>query len=53
MVCFGFALRAGDGISSRAVTHVFPGDRTQVRQSAVEYALRGLLEFVGAPANRR
>ena len=32
MVCFGFAMRNGDGISSRAVTHVFPGDRAQVRQ---------------------
>ena len=53
MVCFGFAMRNGDGISSRAVTHVFPGDRAQVRQAAVEYALRGLLEFVGAPVNRR
>ena len=40
MVCFGFAMRNGDGISSRAVTHVFPGDRAQVRQAAVEYALR-------------
>ena len=47
MVCFGFAMRNGDGISSRAVTHVFPGDRAQVRQAAVEYTLRGLLEFVG------
>ncbi|WP_315137606.1 CinA family protein [Achromobacter marplatensis] len=53
MVCFGFAMRVGDGITSRAVTHVFPGDRTQVRQAAVEFALRGLLEFVGAPVNRR
>ncbi|CAB3652158.1 CinA family protein [Achromobacter pestifer] len=53
MVCFGFAMRVGDGITSRAVTHVFPGDRAQVRQAAVEYALRGLLEFLGAPVNRR
>lgn len=53
MVCFGFALRAGDGISSRAVTHVFPGDRAQVRQAAVDFALRGVLELLGAPVNRR
>lgn len=53
MVCFGFAKRVGDGISSRAVTHVFSGDRSQVRQASVEFALRGLLEFVGAPINRR
>ncbi len=53
MVCFGFAMRVADGITSRAVTHVFPGDRSQVRHGAVEYALRGLLEFLGAPVNRR
>lgn len=53
MVCFGFALRAGEGISSRAVTHVFPGDRAQVRQAAVDYALRGVLELLGTPVNRR
>ncbi|AHV94560.1 CinA family protein [Bordetella holmesii] len=52
MVCFGFATRAQEGIHSRAVTHVFAGDRSQVRQAAVEFALRGLLEFLGAPANR-
>jgi len=53
MVCFGFAMRVGDGISSRAVTHVFQGDRGQVRQAAVEFALRAVLEFAGAPINRR
>lgn len=53
MVCFGFAMRVGDGISSRAVTHVFQGDRGQVRQAAVEFALRAVLEFAGVPINRR
>ncbi|MEN4921092.1 CinA family protein [Achromobacter spanius] len=53
MVCFGFAMRVGDGISSRAVTHVFPGDRAQVRQASVEFALRSVLAFIGAPINRR
>lgn len=53
MVCFGFAQRVGDGISSRAVTHVFSGDRAQVRQQAVEFALRGVLELLGTPVNRR
>lgn len=52
MVCFGFAVRAADGITSRAATHVFPGDRAQVRNGAVEFALRGLLDLLGAPANR-
>lgn len=53
MVCFGFAMRAQEGISSRAITHVFGGDRGLVRQAAVEFALRGVLEFIGLPANRR
>ncbi|ARP93741.1 CinA family protein [Bordetella genomosp. 13] len=52
MVCFGFAIRAGEGIATRAATHVFQGDRAQVRQAAVEFALRGLLETVGSPVNR-
>jgi len=47
MVCFGFAVRGVEGITSRAATHVFPGDRTQVRNGAVEFALRGLLEMLG------
>ncbi len=53
MVCFGFALRTGDGITSRAMTHVFPGDRIHVRRAAVDFALRGVLELLGAPVNRR
>jgi nicotinamide-nucleotide amidase len=47
MVCFGFAIRAGDGITSRAATHVFPGDRAQIREQAVVFALRGVLETIG------
>src|SRR5690606_24233461 len=52
MVCFGFAMRGADGITSRAFTQVFPGDRAQVRQGSVVYALRGLLELIGEPVNR-
>lgn len=52
MVCFGFAMRAHGGITSRAITHVFPGDRAQVRNASVEFALRGILEFLGEPVNR-
>ncbi len=48
MVCFGFAARAGEGIVSRAVTHTFVGDRTQVRASAVLYALQVALELIDA-----
>lgn len=48
MVCFGFALRTDSGgIVTRAATHVFTGDRAQVRHGAVEFALRGLLEMLG------
>jgi nicotinamide-nucleotide amidase len=48
MVCFGFAVRAGDGITTRAATHVFTGDRAQVREQAVIFAMRGVLETIGA-----
>jgi nicotinamide-nucleotide amidase len=48
MVCFGFAARKGEGIVSRAATHLFEGDRSQVRQAAVQYALRGALELIDA-----
>ncbi len=44
MVCFGFAARAGQGITTRAATHVFTGDRAQIREQAVAFALLGLLE---------
>ncbi|QIM50244.1 CinA family protein [Pusillimonas sp. DMV24BSW_D] len=46
MVCFGFAHRAGDGISTQAVTHIFDGNRAQIRQSAVEFALQKLQRFM-------
>jgi len=49
MVCFGFALRTPDGIATRSATHVFAGDRAQVRQASVEFALRGLLDLLGMP----
>ncbi|MVW80850.1 CinA family protein [Bordetella sp. 02P26C-1] len=52
MVCFGFAMRSADGITSRALTEIFPGDRSEVRHAAVVFALRGLLELVGQPVNQ-
>lgn len=52
MVCFGFAMRSAQGITSRSQIEVFSGDRTQIRQAAVIYALLGLLELVGEPVNR-
>jgi len=46
MVCFGFAQRNGQGITTRAVTKVFEGDRAQVRTQAVAFALYGALDLV-------
>ncbi|HLU19522.1 MAG TPA: nicotinamide-nucleotide amidohydrolase family protein [Pusillimonas sp.] len=46
MVCFGFAQRSGQGITTRAVTKVFEGDRAQVRTQAVAFALHGVLDLV-------
>ena len=48
MVCFGFAMRTRDGVTSRAMTHVFPGNRAQVRDAAVDFALKGLLDVLDA-----
>ncbi|MET0184268.1 MAG: nicotinamide-nucleotide amidohydrolase family protein [Achromobacter sp.] len=48
MVCFGFAVRAGEGITTRAATRVFPGNRAEIRLAAVGAALRGLLESIDA-----
>lgn len=44
MVCFGIARRAGPGISTRAVTRVFEGDRESVRLAAVRFVLQAALE---------
>ncbi len=45
MVCFGFATRTGQGLSVRAETRVFPGDRQAVRAAAVAFALSTALEL--------
>ena len=50
LVCFGFATRAGEGISTQAATHVFDGDRAQIRMQAVAFALRGVLQAAGTPS---
>ncbi len=50
MVCFGFAQRAGDGVVTRADTHVFDGDRDQVRHASVVYALTQALDVLGIKA---
>lgn len=50
MVCFGFALRTMDGVVTRAVTHVFDGDRDQIRHDAVVFGLSEGLDALGAHA---
>ncbi len=40
MVCFGFSQRAAQGVVTRAVTKVFEGDRTQIRDASVVFALQ-------------
>ena len=47
LVCFGFAMRAGDGITTLAATHTFSGNRAEVRHAAVDFALRGVLGMLG------
>lgn len=50
MVCFGFAQRTADGIVTRADTHVFNGDREQIRHASVAYALRKVHDVLGIQA---
>ncbi|OYV44030.1 MAG: hypothetical protein B7X10_06255 [Burkholderiales bacterium 21-58-4] len=47
MVCFGFAQRTSDGVTTRAAIRVFEGERRQVRVSAVAYALHTAIELIG------
>lgn len=46
MVCFGFAQLSGQGITTRAVTKVFEGDRAQVRSQAVTFALLTAMDII-------
>ena len=46
MVCFGFAHRAGSGVSIQAVTRLFEGDRRNVREAAVQFALTTALQLI-------
>ena len=47
MVCFGFARRTADGVVTRADTQVFKGNREQVRDASVGFALARALEVLG------
>ncbi|WP_417277405.1 CinA family protein [Castellaniella sp.] len=44
MVCFGIARRAPAGITTRAITRIFEGNREAVRLAAVRFALQWALE---------
>jgi nicotinamide-nucleotide amidase len=46
MVCFGFSRQAGDGVVTRAATRLFEGDRRQVREAAVRFALQTAAELL-------
>ncbi|MGE4126519.1 MAG: CinA family protein [Pusillimonas sp.] len=46
MVCFGFAHRAGSGVSTQAITRVFDGDRRAIREAAVQFALTTALQLI-------
>jgi len=46
MVCFGFAQRGPQGLTTRAATQVFEGNRQQVRAASVAFALRTALEII-------
>lgn len=48
MVCFAWAWESPEGRCTRMLTDVFPGDRTDVREAAVQVALRGLLDMPAA-----
>lgn len=43
-VCFGFARKGGNTVSSVSFTGHFPGDRGEVRDAVVRQALLGLLD---------
>jgi len=46
MVCFGFAQRVGSGLTTRAQTRIFQGDRHQVRAASVAFALETALGLI-------
>ncbi|MCQ9615337.1 CinA family protein [Paenalcaligenes niemegkensis] len=46
MVCFGLAKRTQDGIVTRAYTHIFDGDRSQIREQAVAFIINATAELL-------
>ncbi|RTZ40001.1 CinA family protein [Candidimonas sp. SYP-B2681] len=47
MVCFGFAQRTSEGVTTRAMTKIFEGDRRKIRNDAVAFALSTAIELIG------
>ncbi len=46
MVCFGFAQRSAQGVTTRAMTRIFEGDRAQIRHAAVAFALATAIDLI-------
>ncbi|AEC22176.1 hypothetical protein PT7_3636 [Pusillimonas sp. T7-7] len=46
MVCFGFAQRVGKGVVTRAATKIFEGDRAQIRNASVAFALKTAIQII-------
>lgn len=46
MVCFGFAQRTSQGIVTRAMTKIFEGNRQQIRNASVAFALATAVGFI-------
>jgi nicotinamide-nucleotide amidase len=47
MVCFGFSQRTSEGVTTRAMTKIFEGDRKKIRDDAVAFALSTAIELIG------
>lgn len=51
-VCFGFARRTPEGIVTEAAKKWFSGNRQQVRDQSVTFALSGLADFIQGQGGR-
>ena len=53
MVCFGFAQRTADGVVTRADTQMFDGNRENVRNASVAYAVSRAFDVLGVSLDPR
>lgn len=53
MVCFGFAQRTADGVVTRADTQMFDGDRENIRNASVAYAVSRAFDVLGVSLDPR